>query len=328
MSDIKLFRLSSGQATELQGSASDLEKPLQTLIEANLMPLLSIQFLASEHSTGKTHGGRIDSLGMDENNCPVVLEYKRSVGENVINQGLFYLDWLMDHKAEFKLLVLDKLGAEAADTIDWSAPRVVCLAADFTKYDGHAVQQIGRNIELIRYRRFGDDLLLLESANAGGDASAKATLSKQAKAAATKPEPSAATLPDAAVLKHTGPDKSYAELLTALSEPMLQLLTSLEDYTLSLGDDVQRKDLRLYAAFKRLKNFATVVLHKKNCLLLYLHVDPATALAVLPKTRDVTHIGHWGTGNLEVTLNTLSDLDATKPFINAAYEGRAVAAGK
>lgn len=167
MSDIKLFRLTNGQATELQGSASDLEKPMQTLIEANLMPLLSIQFLASEHFTGKTHGGRIDSLGLDENNCPVVLEYKRSVGENVINQGLFYLDWLMDHKAEFKLLVLDKLGATAADAVDWSAPRVVCIAADFTKYDGHAVQQIGRNIELIRYRRFGDDLLLLESANAG-----------------------------------------------------------------------------------------------------------------------------------------------------------------
>lgn len=324
MSDIKLFQLASnGQATELQGSASDLEKPMQTLIEANLMPLLSIQFLASEHSTGKTHGGRIDSLGLDENNCPVILEYKRSVGENVINQGLFYLDWLMDHKAEFKLLVLDKLGAAAADAIDWSAPRVVCIAADFTKYDGHAVQQIGRNIELIRYRRFGDDLLLLESANAGGDASAKAAPGKQAKTATAKPESSAAALTDSAVNKPTGPDKSYAELLAVLSEPMLQLLTSLEDYTLSLGDDVQRKELRLYAAFKRLKNFATVVLHKKNCLLLYLHVDPATALAVLPKTRDVTHIGHWGTGNLEVTLNTMADLDAVKPFINAAYEGRA-----
>ena len=42
MSDIKLFRLSSGKATELQGDASDLEKPLQTLIEANLEPLLGI----------------------------------------------------------------------------------------------------------------------------------------------------------------------------------------------------------------------------------------------------------------------------------------------
>lgn len=325
MSDIKLFRLTSGTAAELQGSASDLEKPLQTLIEANLQPLLNIRFIASEHSTGKTHGGRIDSMGLDENNCPVILEYKRSVGENVINQGLFYLDWLMDHKAEFKLLVLDKLGTTAADAIDWSAPRVVCIAADFTKYDGHAVQQIGRNIELIRYRRFGDDLLLLEAVNAGSDSNGKSTAAKLAKASVNKPEAAAgavATSVDSAGVKATGPDKSYAELLVNLPESMQTLLASLEDYTLSLGDDVQRKELRLYAAFKRLKNFATVVLHRKNTLLLYLHVDPAKALQVLPNARDVTNIGHWGTGNLEVALTTPADLDAAKVWIATAYEGR------
>ena len=247
------------------------------------------------------------------------------MGENVINQGLFYLDWLMDHKAEFKLLVLDKLGAAAADAIDWSAPRVVCIAADFTKYDGHAVQQIGRNIELIRYRRFGDDLLLLESVNAGSDSNGKATAVKLAKASASKLEPagSAVTAPtDQTGSKGTGPDKSFAEVLASLPEPMQLLLASLEDYTFSLGDDVQRKELRLYAAFKRLKNFATVVLHRKNCLLLYLHVDPATALPVLPNARDVTSIGHWGTGNLEVALSNAADLDSIKPFIAAAYEGR------
>lgn len=47
MSDIKLFRLQAGQATELQGEAADLEKPLQTLIENNLGPLLRIRFLAT-----------------------------------------------------------------------------------------------------------------------------------------------------------------------------------------------------------------------------------------------------------------------------------------
>ena len=232
MSDIKLFRLSGGTATELQGNASDLEKPLQTLIEANLQPLLNIRFIASEHSTGKTHGGRIDSLGLDENHCPVILEYKRSVGENVINQGLFYLDWLMDHKAEFKLLVLDKLGAAAADAIDWSAPRVVCIAADFTKYDGHAVQQIGKNIELIRYRRFGADLLLLESVNAGSDSNGKATAAKLAKASASKlgAAGTAVTTPtDPTGTKGTGPDKSFAEVLANLPEPMQLLLASLED---------------------------------------------------------------------------------------------------
>jgi RecB family endonuclease NucS len=93
MSDIKLFRIIKGQAAELQGSASDLEKPMQNLIEGNLQTFLGICFLASEYATGKTHGGRIDSLGLDENHCPVIIEYKRSVGENVINQGLYYLDW-------------------------------------------------------------------------------------------------------------------------------------------------------------------------------------------------------------------------------------------
>ena len=43
----------------------------------------------------------MDTLGIDENNSPVVIEYKRSSNENVINQGLFYRDWLMDHQAEF-----------------------------------------------------------------------------------------------------------------------------------------------------------------------------------------------------------------------------------
>ena len=119
MSDIKLFQLKSGGATELKGEASHLEKPLQTLIENNLEPLLGVRFIKSEHPTGKAHGGRIDSLGLDENSTPVILEYKRSTSENVINQGLFYLDWLMDHQAEFQLLVMDKLGNEAAEEIEW-----------------------------------------------------------------------------------------------------------------------------------------------------------------------------------------------------------------
>jgi predicted transport protein len=153
----------------------------------------------------------------------------------------------------------------------------------------------------------------------------KVTAAKLAKASASKLEVagSAGTTPtDPMGAKSTGPDKSFAEVLANLPEPMQLLLASLEDYTFSLGDDVQRKELRLYAAFKRLKNFVTVVLHRKNCLLLYLHVDPATALRVLPTARDVTSIGHWGTGNLEVPITSQADLDAVKPFINAAYEGR------
>ena len=310
MSDIKLFRITKSQATELQGAASDLEKPMQNLIEANLDTFLSIRFLASEYSTGKTHGGRIDSLGLDENHCPVIIEYKRSVGENVINQGLYYLDWLMDHQAEFKLLVLEKVGKAAADAIDWSAPRLVCIAADFTKFDGHAVQQMNRNIELIRYRKFGDDLLLFELANASTAAASKA---KPAKAGKTP-----VSMPSAA----GGTDKTFAEHLSALPPSLKLVLTSLEDYATSLGDDVQRKELKLYVAFKRLKNFATVVLAKKG-VLLYLHLDPASVVKALQNARDVSNIGHWGTGDVEITLTSMKEFDEVKPLLAAAYEGRA-----
>jgi predicted transport protein len=308
MSDIKLFGLNSGKAEEIFGTASDLEKPLQTLIEKNLETLLGIRFLATEYGTGKTHGGRIDTLGLDENNCPVILEYKRSSGENVINQGLFYLDWLMDHQAEFKLLALETFDKSTADSIDWSAPRLVCIAADFTKYDGHAVQQINRNIELIRYRTFGDELLLLELVNAVSVKPSKTKTLPTPIQASSKPR------------KTTSSDKTVEEWFEEMPAPVKELFASLENYLYSLGDDVQRKDLLLYIAFKRIKNFITVV-YRKERLLLYLKLEPSSVELIDGFTRDVTNVGHWGTGNLEVALANQADLDRAKPLLQLAYEG-------
>ncbi len=300
MSDIKLFRLTGQQAAEIQGTASSLEKPLQNFIENNLDPLLGIRFLATEYHTGKTHAGRIDTLGLDENNCPAIIEYKRSTGENVINQGLFYLDWLMDHQAEFKLLVLENFGKSSADAIDWAAPRLICIAADFTKYDSHAVQQMDRNIELIRYRQFGNELLLLELVNA---VAAEIQTGKKTK-----------------TRKNSGTDKIATQGVTDLTPAMRPLFESLEGYLNSLGDDVQRKNLKLHIAFKRLRNFATVCIQKNN-LRVFLHLDPEQVNLVEGFTRDVRKIGHWGTGNVEVTIKNLGDLDKAKPLMLQAYEG-------
>lgn len=313
MSDIKLFRLVDGKATELQGQASDLEKPLQSLIEANLLPMLGIRFVATEYPTGRTHGGRIDSLGLDENNSPVILEYKRSVGENVINQGLYYLDWLMDHQAEFKLQVMDALGMDAAARIDWSSPRVLCIAADFTKFDAHAVQQINQSVELIRYRRFGADLLLFEQVNAVSTSRSRS----RSRVCEAEVQPANASRPAAA----TG-DRSYAEWMSLFGQDMKELVSSLDDFIGSLGDDVQRKELKLYMAFKRLKNFATVV-PQKSRLLLFLHVDPDMLMPLPPNMRDARTFGHWGTGDLEIALSGFEDLEQAKPLIVQAYEGRA-----
>ena len=100
MSDAKLFRIDAAAANEVPGHFVALEKSLQSLLEKHLDAFLSVRFLVTEHPISKPHNGRIDTLGLDENGCPVIIEYKRTLNENVINQGLFYLDWLVDHKAD------------------------------------------------------------------------------------------------------------------------------------------------------------------------------------------------------------------------------------
>ncbi|MDD3529865.1 MAG: DUF5655 domain-containing protein [Gallionellaceae bacterium] len=301
MSDIKLFRIAGKVVQELEGHSAAVEKSIQTLLEQHLDAFLGVRFLATEYATGKTHGGRIDSLGLDENNSPVIIEYKRALNENVINQGLFYLDWLLDHKAEFTLLVMDKLGKEIADKIAWNGTRLLCIAGDFTKYDQHAVQQINRNIELIRYRHYGTDLLLLDLVNAttaSGD---------------MEPPPT----------KKGGKTiyKTVAEYLNQAPQDLKDLYEELKAFLLALGEDVQEKELQFYFAFRRIKNFACVEVHPNaGKLLVYVKVAPESVALEAGFTRDVSKIGHFGTGDLEISIKNRGDFERAKPLLINSYE--------
>ena len=69
MSELRLFAIENGQVQENHPSFYKLEREVQDLFEANLETLLGVRFVASEFSTGQ--GGRIDTLGIDENGFPV-----------------------------------------------------------------------------------------------------------------------------------------------------------------------------------------------------------------------------------------------------------------
>jgi len=223
----------------------DIEKTLQVLLERHLEQFLGVRFIATEYQTGKTHGGRIDTLGLDDNNCPVIIEYKRALNENVINQGLYYLDWLMDHQGEFTLEVMKRFGREIADDIDWSGPRLLCIAGDFTKYDEYAVHQIPRNIELLRYRRYGADLLVLDLVNV----SPAETANKRSRSMDRN--------------KDKLPTQDASE--TSTGDTVSDVWETLKAFLLALGDDVQMKELTFYIAFRRLKNLHVYKCDKVTC---------------------------------------------------------------
>lgn len=297
MGDINLFSL-SGQVVQLTPAAFQLERELQVLVEKNMSIFFGVTFLQSEFSIPN---GRIDSLGIDENYCPVIFEYKRSQNENVISQGLFYLDWLMDHKAEFKLLMIEKLGMEAANKIDWSIPCVICIANDFTKFDEHAVNQMQKNIKLIKYKKFGNELILFEQINSPS----------------VKPiEDTTGNAPQ--VKKAT--DKTFAEQLEGTSNELREIYYAVRDYILSLGDDISENQLKLYCAYKKIKNIVCAEVRQKS-ILLYMRLNPDEFPEEQKKgvLRDVRNVGHWGTGDSEVTIKSAKDFEGIKYLIDKCY---------
>lgn len=305
MSDLKLFRISpDGGAVELTGGSVSLEKSLQRVVEKNMETFFGVRFLASEYSTGVRHGGRIDSLGIDENNSPVIFEYKRDKGESVINQGLFYLDWLTDHKAEFQILVQTHIDPGTASSIDWSSPRVICVANQFTRYDEHAVQQMGRRIELVRYRDFQGELLAFELVSAIRTESL-----------------GTADVVTSGTKKHAGRERSVSDLLAAAPEDLAVLYEELDKHLNALGDDVSVITNKNYFAYRRLKNFACVEVHPQSkALLVYLKVNPDTVELRDGFSRDVRSIGHFGTGELEIRIKNADDLDRALPYTEKSYE--------
>ena len=295
MAEIKLFSLNEG-VKECISSEVILEKELQTLIEQNMEIFFGVRFLKSEYAVTN---GRMDSIGIDENNSPVIFEYKRSQNENVINQGLFYLDWLLDHKADFKLLVIDKLGKEAADNIDWSVPCVICVAHDFTKYDMHAVNQMQRNIKLVSYRRYDNGMLLLEHLNTP---IVKPIMENMGNENDTK----------------NSTQKTHLEKLAAISENMKNLYHSICDFIESLGDDIVSNQLKLYLAYKKVQNMVCIEIYKKQ-IMLFLKINPDTVKLENGFTRGMRNIGHYGTGDLQITIKNAADFERAKPLLERAY---------
>ncbi len=302
MSDINVFEIKP-KVKELKGSSVILEKEIQNLIEQNMEEFFGIRFLASEYSITN---GRMDSIGIDENNCPVIFEYKRSSSENIINQGLFYLDWLLDHKADFQLLVMNTLGKEAAKEIDWSAPCVFCIAKEFTKFDEHAVNQMQRNIKLVKYNKYGENLILFEHINVPvlkKDTISKGKKEKQEKKASEKDS------------------YDWENRIQKLPKEKQELYFSIRDYILSKGDDISENYLKLYIAFKKVKNFICILPDKnKNDIVMWLKLNPEEETLVEGLTRDVRNIGHWGTGDLEIIIQSKEDYEKAKMYLDRAYE--------
>lgn len=299
-----LFKINGSTVTKIVAKDLDLEKNLQVLFEQNLDEILNIIFLAHEYST--SFGGRIDTLGIDKNGSPCIIEYKRNQNDNVINQGLSYLRWLLDHKADFEMLCQEK---KADIEIDWESPRVICVAESYNKFDLDTADILPINIELLRYRIYGDNILYVEPENYQKVRISTSGIIKKAKQDREKGE-------------HL--QKAYAidDHLSWADKQAAELFQSLRERILAMDENIIEEAKAKYIAYKTSTNFTDIVI-QQNSLKIFLNVRSGQLNDPQGLARDLTKpktVGHWGNGDYEIKLDKKSDLEAVVSLIEQSYD--------
>jgi predicted transport protein len=166
---LALFKIQQGGLEKVRRKDFATEADLHALFDANLEALLGVRFLEAEYPIPD---GRIETLGLDEHNVPVVVEYKKGQDPGAIIQGLFYLDWVRVNRRAFDMIVREKLGP--GTKVNWSAPpRLIIVAKDFNVRELAAVSQINATVELKRYAHYGDLLQVEDVTLIGRKSTAK-----------------------------------------------------------------------------------------------------------------------------------------------------------
>jgi predicted transport protein len=305
-----LFQITKDKLTAIAQSNFLEERALQRLIESNLNAVFRCRMVASEFSTGREHAGRIDTLGLSEDRNPVIIEYKKVQSSELINQIHNNLARIHDHRGDFERAVQKSLGT--AVEVDWSDIRVICIAPSFKKYDLHAVQVMGANIELWTYRLFANGCIYFE------EVLQRSYMSPSDDHVAEKDPVMVAAGRKGALTRATG-SYSFEEHLAGKSQIVQDIALVLQDYILKLDPAIEEVPKKLYVAYRTSQNIACVEMQKQK-ILLFLKVDPKVTAGPKDISRDVSKIGHFGTGDLEIALRTLADFEQAKPFIVQAYQ--------
>jgi len=309
---VPIFDISGDRLSAVEQKNFALEKDLQSLIEKNLETVFNCRFVASEFSTGAQHAGRIDSLALSEEDNPVIIEYKKVESSELINQSLFYLHWIQDHKGDFEIAVQKKMGNHTK--VDWSDVRVICIAPNYKKYDLHAVQVMGANIELWKYRLFSNNSLYLEEVFHTAKIS---NVSATSSDIGTK-NPVMVEAGKKAALTRATATYTFDERLEGKNDEIQNLTASIREFILGLDESIEEVPKKFYVAYKISQNIVCMEV-KGRAVKLFLKLKPSDIPKGTDNYRDVTSIGHYGTGDVEFTVSSEKDFEPVKTFVELAY---------
>ena len=315
MGEIRLFHRVYGQVFCLENNPFPLEDPLHEQIEDHLVDYLGVHRLARKVTVGSVEldsdeKGQIDTLGIDMKGRPVIIEYKRGKDQGVVPQALDYRDWLLKNKPMFRELLRDS-DQDLVERVVWK-PRIIVIAGEVTqrnKRDATRNKNTTTTLELVRYRRFGNDHLELEWVY-GERPAERVPLDEKP----PPPEPDGASL--------FPPDSSTYRTWDKTSEEVRTLFQELLAFAQTLGP--MRLDVfSTQFSLRRMKEAEANLEWPPVFAQVRLNQDLGVRVWVLKRTQsapppdDLVTVttDHW-----IVNIDTRDDLEKAKPLLRDAYE--------
>lgn len=283
---MRLYSTASKSLKLIRTAQFKLERDMQKLFEDNLDELMGLRLVKSEYTIKNR---RLDTLAFDEQSKSfVIIEYKRDKNRSVVDQGFSYLSLMLENKAEFLVTYNEHFNTNMRMAeIDWSQTRVAFVSTSFTQNQIQATNFRDLGIELWEVQRFENGMVAISQ------------IQQSSSATSVKP----VTKKDQAFEKVVGEIKTYTEAgyLEGMPDAIVELYEKFRDSILNLADDIEVVPQKNYISIKKSgrKINANIVCIEVQKRKLKLYVGAKIGTLDDPKllARDVSNIGHWGTGD-------------------------------
>lgn len=290
---MKIYANKQGILVEVKPKAFKLERDIQRLFEQNLPTLMGLKLVCSEYTIKNK---RIDSLAFDEQaGSFIIIEYKRDKNISVVDQGFTYLSLMLENKADFVVAFNERFNKSMKMAeVDWSQTRVAFVSPSFTDNQVQATNFKDIGIELWEVQQFED-----------GNVSVR-RIKQSSSATSIKP----ITQQSIALQKVASEIKVYSEAdhASSANEEIYELYEKFRDAILNLADGIEVSPQKLYVALKKNGNIACLELQKKQ-LKIYIAAKKGDLDDPKKLAKDVSNIGHYGTGDYEVKATDDKDLE-------------------
>lgn len=301
---MKIFTSKKGQLSQLKQQKFKLEKDIQRLFEENLTLLSGYIFIRSEFSIKNS---RIDTLAFDpETQAFVIIEYKRQQNSSVVDQGISYLNLMLEYKADFIVEYNEKQKVPLKrNDVDWSQSKVIFVSPAFNDFQIQATNFKDLPIELWEVNRFDNDIITRNIIN-------KLKSAPNIKAVSNEKREELSILKEIKVYQESDHLADKTDFIQELYESFRQAI-------LNLDQNIEINVRKLYIAFKKDRNIADIRIQQKNLKiwinLPYGELDDPKNLA-----KNVSNTGHWGNGDYEIAVESTQYLEYVMSLIKQAIK--------